>query len=377
MHFDIVIVGGGPAGTSAGLALSKFSNSICIIDKASFPRPKLCAGIITQKTIQIMKKILPEFEFSNYFFTNKVSLFSQHDMSCEFSVKYPLTIVEREQFDYDLLLACKKNGVHVFTQTSFSEFNPDHNNFILSNGEVLSYNILIAADGIFSQIRKRLGIPDIRKGFCIQNTIEISPQLNATLANLDKVFFDFANISFGYNWVLSNKKNIIIGTGVLAETPIYKQAFVEHEKLCAQLGTSSSINLKGAFLPIGDVANQALHPYDNIILIGDAAGYANPITGEGIYYAVLSGYYAGKAYLKDNIHFRDTYLLLTSPFVNDLKDTVHLSRHFYSEKMINNLIFQLKNCPDYISNICDDVFSLEQRSYQDLFIELTDLFRRI
>lgn len=375
MHYDIVIVGGGPAGTSAGLTLSKFCNSICIIDKANFPRPKLCAGIITQKTIQALKKILPEFEFSNYSFTNKVSLFSQHGMNCEFSVKYPLTLVERKQFDYELLLACKKNGVHVFEQTSFSEFNPDHNHLTLSNGDVLSYNILIAADGIFSQIRKGLGVPDIKKGFCIQNNITISSQPNAALINLDKVCFDFANISFGYNWVLSNKNNLIIGTGVLAETTKYKQAFVEHEKLCAQLGISSSINLRGAFLPIGEVANQTSHPYDNIILIGDAAGYANPITGEGLYYAILSGYYAGKAYLKDNIHVKDAFLSLISPFECALKNTVRLSRHFYSEKMINNLIFQLKNCPEYISNICDDVFSLEQRSYQDLFLELTDLFR--
>lgn len=375
MYYDIVIVGGGPAGSSAGLALSKFSNSICIIDKANFPRPKLCAGIITQKTIQILKVILPEFEFNNYYFTNKISLFSQHNINCEFSVKYPLTLVEREQFDYELLLACKKNGVHVFDQTSYSEFIPDQNKLILSNGEELSYNVLVAADGIFSQIRKGLGVADIQKGFCLQNTINISSQLNATLANLDKVCFDFANISFGYNWILSNKKNIVIGTGVLAEAPIYKQALAEHTKLCTQLGISSSTNLKGAFLPIGDVANQAWHSYDNIILIGDAAGYANPITGEGIYYAILSGYYAGKAYLKDKMHFRDTFLSLFSPFVNSIKDTVHLSHHFYSEKLVNNLIFQLKNCPDYISNICDDVFSLERRSYQDFFVELTDLFR--
>lgn len=375
MHYDILIVGGGPAGTSAGLALSKLSNSICIIDKSSFPRPKLCAGIITQKTIQILKTILPEFEFSNYFLTNKISLFTQHNINCEFSVKYPLTLVEREQFDYELLLACKKNGIHIFEQTSFSKFIPDHSKFVLSNGEELSYNVLIAADGIFSQIRKNLGVGNIQKGFCLQNTINISSQLNAMLANLDKVCFDFANISFGYNWILSNKKNIIIGTGVLAEAPIYKQALAEHTKLCARLGISCSTNLKGAFLPIGDVANQSWHPYDNIILIGDAAGYANPITGEGIYYSILSGYYAGKAYLKDKIHFRDTFLSLISPSVNDMKDMVNLSRHFYNEKLVNNLIFQLKNCPDYISNICDDVFSLEQRSYQDFFIEFTDLFR--
>lgn len=375
MHYDIVIVGGGPAGSSAGLVISKFSNSICIIDKATFPRPKLCAGIITQKTVQILKTILPDYEFEKYFSTNKISLFSQHNIKCEFSVKYPLILVEREQFDYELLSACKKSGVDVFEQTSFSEFAPDCNKLILSTGEELSYNILIAADGIFSKIRKKLGAADIQKGFCLQNTINISTQPNVMLVGLDKICFDFANISFGYNWILSNKKNIIIGTGVLANAPIYKQTFVEHAKLCTQCGISGSTNLKGAFLPIGDIANQALHPYENVVLIGDAAGYANPITGEGIYYAILSGYYAGKAYLKDNIHFRDTFLSLFSPFVNSIKDTAHLSHHFYSEKLINNLIFQLKNCPDYISSICDDVFCLEKRSYQDFFAELADLLR--
>lgn len=335
MHYDIAIIGGGPAGSSAGLTLSKLSNSVCLIDKAGFPRPKLCAGIITQKTVQILKTILPDYEFSNYFSTNKINLFSQHNIKCEFSVKYPLTIVEREQFDYELLLACKKSGVHIFEQTSFSEFVPDHNKLILSTGEELSYNVLIAADGIFSKIRKGLGVADIQKGFCLQSTINISTQLNPLLASMDKICFDFADISFGYNWILSNKKNVVIGTGVLADTPIYKCALAEHTKLCAQFGISSSSNLKGAFLPIGNIANQTGHPYGNVVLIGDAAGYANPITGEGIYYAILSGYYAGKAYLKDNLHFRDTFLSLFLPFVNSIEETTHLSHHFYSEKLIS------------------------------------------
>lgn len=297
MFYDVVIIGGGPAGASAGLTLSNFNKSICIIDKSLFPRPKLCAGIITQKTIQILKTILPEFDFGDYYNTNKINLFSQHNTKCEFSVKHPLTLVERKQFDYELLIACKKAGVHVFEQTTFSELIPDRNKLILMNGEELSYGVLIAADGIFSPIRKSLGIVDIQKGFCLQNTINKS-QINAPLASLDKICFDFANISFGYNWILSNKNDIVIGTGVLAENTRYKQAFSEHIKLCAQLGISNSMNLQGAFLPIGDIANQLGHPYENIILIGDAAGFANPITGEGIYYAILSGYYAGKAYKK-------------------------------------------------------------------------------
>lgn len=374
MNYDVVIIGCGPAGTTAGLMLSKLNISICLIDKSFFPRSKVCAGIITEKTIRILKKILPEFGLDNYYCSNKIGIFTQRETECTFSVKYPLTLVEREQFDYELLLACKNAGIHVFEGTTFSEFIPDRNTLILNNGMELSYNALIAADGIFSQIRHKLGIADIAKGFCIQNTVSKTP-CKSMLTNLDKVLFDFANISFGYNWIVPNKNNIIVGTGVLAKNNTYKQALLEHKILCASLGISDLTKRKGAFLPIGDIANQSEHPYENIILIGDAAGFANSITGEGIYYAILSGYYAGIAYQKDSTHYRDTYLSLISIFTNTIKEVAKLSKHFYSDKMVYNLITQLKDCPDYISKICDDVFSLEQRSYQDFFLEITKLFR--
>ena len=82
MNYDAIIVGGGPAGTAAGLALSKFNLSVCLIDKCLFPRSKVCAGIITEKTIRILKKILPEFDFCNYYNLNKISLVSQRNAEC-------------------------------------------------------------------------------------------------------------------------------------------------------------------------------------------------------------------------------------------------------------------------------------------------------
>lgn len=163
MNYDVIIIGGGPAGTTAGLMLSKLNLSVCLIDKYFFPRPKLCAGIITEKTIRIIKKILPEFDFGNYYSSNQISLFSQSNVECTFSVKYPLILAEREKFDYELLLACKNAGVHVIEGTTFSEFDPDRNTLVLKNGTKLSYNVLIAADGIFSQIRQKLGVTDIAK----------------------------------------------------------------------------------------------------------------------------------------------------------------------------------------------------------------------
>lgn len=189
---------------------------------------------------------MPEFDFCNYYNLNKISLFSQSNAECVFPIKYPLTLVDRERFDYELLTACKNAGVHILEGTTFSQFIPSQNTLILNDGTELSYGILVAADGIFSPIRKALGIADIQKGFCIQNIINKS-QCSLPLVNLDKVCFDFAHIAFGYNWILPNERNIIIGTGVLAENETYRHALTEHQKLCDHLGISDSTNRKEPF----------------------------------------------------------------------------------------------------------------------------------
>ncbi len=86
MNYDAIIVGGGPAGTAAGLALSKFNLSVCLIDKCFFPRSKVCAGIITEKTIRILKKILPEFDFCNYYKQNQLIFAKQCGMRVPYKI---------------------------------------------------------------------------------------------------------------------------------------------------------------------------------------------------------------------------------------------------------------------------------------------------
>jgi flavin-dependent dehydrogenase len=58
LYFDTVIIGGGPAGSSCALTLQDHDLTSCIIDRCKFPRPKLCAGLLTVKTRQLLRRLL-------------------------------------------------------------------------------------------------------------------------------------------------------------------------------------------------------------------------------------------------------------------------------------------------------------------------------
>ena len=61
-NYDIIIIGGGPAGSTAAYLLSNFGYKALIIDKSRFPRKKLCGGLITRKTLKLNERIFKETE---------------------------------------------------------------------------------------------------------------------------------------------------------------------------------------------------------------------------------------------------------------------------------------------------------------------------
>ena len=56
-HFDVIIVGAGPSGVSAGLVLKRKGISCCLIDRATFPRQKNCGGLLTKKTVDLLDEL--------------------------------------------------------------------------------------------------------------------------------------------------------------------------------------------------------------------------------------------------------------------------------------------------------------------------------
>ena len=372
MKFDVVIIGGGPAGLSAGFAFIKAGVSVAIIEKDAYPRDKTCAGILTQKALSFLNEKIPSLNTEQFFSTKQLTLFFKNEQTIPIPVKNPFTLVDRKQFDFALSNICKESGVHVLEAKKIATIKLSENVLYLSDGQVITYDFLVAADGVHSTIRKYLGLQRVPRAFCIQDSIErqFCPD---SLADLQELQLYFGNMALGYSWVVPNNEYIVIGTGTYVNNFDWSQLQQKHNELCSKFFPSSISKRRGAHVPIGGLISQTDYSNENIIFIGDAAGLANPLTGEGIYHALLSGFLASQAYINNPAKLKTTYLNLLQTTTNNLKEEKRLLSAYYD--MLENVFFQFKDYPEYLANICDEVVSLEQRSYLSLISELKGLFR--
>lgn len=374
MHYDIVILGGGPAGIASAITLSRAGISTALIEKYPYPREKACAGILTHKAISLLEEKLSFSQIKQEFSSNKVSIMYQQKNARKFAVQYPFVFIERIVFDQKLIRICQNENTHIMEGLTVTKLLPDKNEIILSNDQALTYKGLVIADGVFSPTRKHLGLTNLPMAFCVQDTVERS-SCPMPLRELQEIQLNFGDIQSGYSWIVPYHNNIALGSGSFTNLADYSAFLSAHESLCEQIGLPKKSKRQGAFVPIGGFDCQTMHPYENIVIVGDAAGLANPLTGEGIYHALLSGFYAGQSYLLDPQNFRATYLSLLQPVIEQLKEQLSLLPKFYNQNMLGNFFYQFKDCPEYLSTICDNVISLEDRSYRSLIIEMQELMR--
>lgn len=374
MKIEVAIVGGGPAGICAGIQLQKSGVPTVIIDSQKYPHKKTCAGILTEKTYVLVKELLPFDDISGYTSSKQVSLYYNNKNMYSFFTQKPFVFVSRSHFDYELLKHYKQLGGIVLSPEKLLSIHPSECRLELSSSNSLFYNALIAADGVNSSVRKMLGLPDIRKGFCIQNSISLAecPDFSKNFSGL---YLNYGSLPCGYNWVVPNEEEIILGTGVMVSDFIWNSLLQEHENFCSVLRIPKGSKQRGAFIPIGDLTDQQHHPYENIVFAGDSAGYINPITGEGIYLALLSGKYAAKAYVTFPQSFRTAFLSMAEPVRNTIYEQKTLLPEIYEADFLKNFIFQFKDSPEYIASICDDVISSGKRSYNSFFSEVKALLR--
>lgn len=374
MNYDVIILGGGPAGVAAAIKLSNAGILTLLIEKSKYPREKTCAGILTKKTLSLLKETLNFTDMGQIVCSNQVSIMYKRINAGQCTVRFPFAFTERESFDHKLLNICRKSGTHIIEGSTVLKIIPNENKIVLSDNHIFTYKCLIAADGVFSQTRKQLGLPNVSTAFCIQDTFErcLCPESYRYLQELQ---LNFGDIALGYSWIVPYQEQIVVGTGMFTNQVDYSLLLSKHSKLCKSVGLSNIKKRRGAFVPIGGFENQGNHPYNNIVLVGDAAGLVNPLTGEGIYHALLSGVYAADSYLINPKDFRKTYLSFLKPILKQLAEQKSLLTKFYNPLLLENILYQLKDCPEYLSAICDDVVSIEARDYNSLIMELQQLLR--
>ncbi len=281
-EFDVVIIGAGPAGAAAAMTALKAGLSVALVDKARFPRDKLCGGLVSGRSLKALDKIFgaqkPGREI--YLIGHEVAWHWAGKELVRFAAPHPLWFTKRCDFDHALCRAALSSGAKDYTGRRWSDLDQDRSRLRFENGEVLSYRALIAADGAASPIAAQIfgrAFDPKTIGFTLE------ADYARTAETTDLMVVDFRAVPWGYGWLFPKKDSVTVGVGGLqSENPDLRPALDALIPDGAEIG-----KVKGAFLPLGDYRRNPGH--GNILFVGDAAGLVDPLTGEGIAYALESG----------------------------------------------------------------------------------------
>jgi len=289
--FDIVVIGAGPAGGSAAFTAAKAGLRVALIDRKAFPRDKLCGGLVTGRARRHYAEIFGhEMPFGPEDRKTTVDFRFRGAPMGVISDAPALCATMRRDMDAMICAQALGAGAVDFTGVSVAEIDVEAKALTLKDGRRIGFDVLIGADGANSQVAKALfgqAFDRAEVGFGLE--------IEAGGDHVDPsapIRIDLAAAKWGYGWSFPKRCSTTIGVGgLLAKNPDMKVAMAEY---CALLGVEAETrSFKGQFLPFGDF--RKVPGQGAVLLAGDAAGLVDPITGEGIGYALHSGQLAAEA----------------------------------------------------------------------------------
>ena len=334
--YDVVVVGGSCAGSAAATTLVKAGRNTLIIDKAKFPRQKLCGGMITEKTIRLLQKIYA-VSFENLIDSqyNAFGVFHvSHGKVSSHRTEHTLSMIHRDDFDDFFLKEAIKAGCTAYLGDRVVSIRKG----IISTaeGREIAADFIIGADGCHSLVRKAVHrtIKDERPPIGLEVNI---PYDNLTFySSPEKIFpwIFFGYVQCGYGWLFPKKDFATVGIAGLTHHD--DKNLLAAFKLLLTAMCADPAQLKGEIrghpVPLNNCFEEP--GVENILLVGDAARLVEPLTGEGIYFAVLSGSLAASAILTQGDH-ASIYNSLVKRHLRSIFRQARLARTVYFNKWIN------------------------------------------
>jgi geranylgeranyl reductase family protein len=292
--YDAIVVGAGPAGSVTALRLAREGASVLLLDRAKFPRDKPCGGGLTYRAIrELPVDVTPVVE-------DVVDRF-------EFSFRYRLRFERRSTATIILMTQRKRLDAFLAEQAAAAgaEFRDgakvtavDEDGTVTVEGETHRADVVIGADGVNGLTTRSLGLEQrYRYGVALEGNV---PYLQTSEVRFrGRAVLELGVVPGGYGWVFAKGDHVNVGVGGWdSEGPLLRAHLA---RLCAAhaIHEDSVESLRGYRLPLRQ-RDDALGR-GRVLLVGDAAGLVDPLSGDGMYEAFVSARLAADAVHADDL----------------------------------------------------------------------------
>jgi geranylgeranyl reductase family protein len=348
--FDLLIVGAGPAGSFAAELLARGGAKVALFDGRPEGEPKACGGGVTSKALKAWPQLLNSVGRT----INELDLYSPSGKKLHLELDEPFAIYSRVVFDSYLRDRARDAGAQIFAERVSArnvKRSPAGWNLTSETGADFGGEILVGAEGANSGISKKLAgsLPpsDMEVAFGYRTPLPAVGEAPAVVAFLPRWV--------GYAWAFPRPDHLSFGIATTQEAfahqPLddllwrfmigyYLQCegsnvkfwskqppATDHERIRHQLETSAeryAARIPGLSAKTWDTRRVS---GDGWALLGDAAGFADPVTGEGIYYALRSAQLFAETYLSGRVEsYEEAW---RRDFGAELRRAAQMRRRFY------------------------------------------------
>jgi len=291
--YDVVIVGTGPAGCLLAYELARAGWAVLLLEKKKLPRYKTCGGGLTQRALGLIP-----FDIDGIIEDRAHTIGLRVGYQTAFTQTFQspaVHLVMRDRLDDRLAQHAVAKGAVLLDHTRFLSLSgPPGNLTIQTSAGPFRARVIVGADGVYSRVARQLQLPlTYRIMPALEGELIVPP---ATLRRFaGTIYFDFGVTPGGYAWLFPKKNHL--SAGILARRRSAKQLKPHFLQYLAKNGLRHEVNIQSLRLhPIPcrpDRRNR--YADERGLIVGDGTGLVDPVTGEGIFYALKSAGIAAKA----------------------------------------------------------------------------------